>query len=186
MIPQLHIIGLGSWDHGDDAAGLIVAARLRDRNLPGIRVSLDTAQGGRLLELLQPREPTVILQATPVCQLAACGDIRVLKYPEDAGQLPAWPEGFDRGMCLSELLELAADLGRQPRDCWIHLLGVNSVVRYMPESQELLAAIPGFVTRVETEIMRLAQPASQAGTKHAWPTIGSRIAPDRIQLADFR
>ena len=86
MTPHFHILGLGSWDHGDDAAGLLTALRIAERGLPSISVSLDTARGARLLDLVHSHVPTMIMHAA-ISEPERVGTVHKVRYPDDVAEM---------------------------------------------------------------------------------------------------
>ena len=49
------VIGIGHPDRGDDAAGRLVAERLRDRAPPDVRIVETDGEAGKLIDLFSKR-----------------------------------------------------------------------------------------------------------------------------------
>ncbi|MFQ5425133.1 MAG: hypothetical protein ACE5F9_14305 [Phycisphaerae bacterium] len=174
MQPRFHVIGLGSWGNGDDAAGLLSALKIRDENIPGVSVTLDTAGGGRLLDHLDARVPAIILDASRANTDLPRNQWRRLVYPQDADLLPDIRLSHVRHFSLAELLDLAQRLGHLPHHTWVYVIAVSEAQRYQAESRELLRAIPGLVRAV---VHAIRSSGRKAATTRRRPTTG--IVPAR-------
>jgi hydrogenase maturation protease len=102
------IIGCGNPDRGDDAAGLLVARRLRELGIPA---SEHTGEALALLELWQGAEEVLLIDA--VVSGAAPGTVTVWDLndaPRSAGVGPGSTHGFG----IAEALTLARALDLLP------------------------------------------------------------------------
>lgn len=158
MQPRFNIIGLGSWDNGDDSAGLLAALRIRNLDLASVSVRLDTSGGARLLEAMSARSPTIILDAVAASDELLPGRWRRLDYPRDADMLPDLCVGAARHFSLAEILELAGRLQRLPHHTWIYVIAVGRIGKLRAESREMTAAIPGFVRDIVRAVRSHAHP----------------------------
>lgn len=102
------IIGCGNPDRGDDAAGLLVARRLRELGWEAVEY---TGEGTGLLDLLEDAAEVVLVDAAVTGSPA--GTIHVWDAP---GALPHWEAlgGSTHHFGIAEGLRLAASLGRLP------------------------------------------------------------------------
>lgn len=156
MTPHFHILGLGSWDHGDDAAGLLTATRIAERGLSSISVSLDTARGARLLDLVHSHVPTLILHAA-IAEPKRVGTVHKVRYPHDVAEMAEPSPEEQRAFSVREMLDLAAELGRLPRHVWVYRLGVADIAAWQAESRDLVEAVPHFVSVVLEDIDTLTR-----------------------------
>jgi len=156
MTPHFHILGLGSWDHGDDAAGLLTALRIAERGLPSISVSLDTARGARLLDLVHSHVPTLILHAA-ISEPDRIGTVHKVRYPDDVAEMAEPSPQEQRAFSIREMLDLAAELGRLPRHVWVYRLRVANITAWQAESRELVEAVPQFESVVLEDIDALTR-----------------------------
>ncbi len=104
----MRIIGCGSAERGDDAAGLLVARRLCQRGIPARELPGDASA---LIEAIRGSDEVIVVDA--VVTGAAAGAVTVWE---------GRPSGLVRGAALSshglglaEALDLARALGRLPR-----------------------------------------------------------------------
>jgi hydrogenase maturation protease len=105
---RVHVIGVGS-PHGDDAAGLAVAAALAARPLPpGIVVHACERPLPDLLDALEGADAAVIVDAAR--SGAPPGGVRRLA----PGELARTGAASTHGLGVAEVLDLAAALGRAP------------------------------------------------------------------------
>ena len=108
---MLRLIGVGNRWRGDDAAGLVVAARVRARLPGGIAVIEHRAEPLELIEACEGAQTAWLVDA--VCSGAPPGTV----HRFDAGER-ALPAGLFRVSThrfgLADALELARALGRLP------------------------------------------------------------------------
>ncbi|HUJ56427.1 MAG TPA: hydrogenase maturation protease [Gaiellaceae bacterium] len=112
MSPRTVVIGVGNPLRGDDAAGVAVAERLRDRVPPGVEVVACAEEPSRLMEAWGDAE-TVVLVDT-VASGAPPGTL----HRFEAGDAPVPARAFrssTHAIGLAETIELARALGRLPK-----------------------------------------------------------------------
>jgi hydrogenase maturation protease len=112
------IVGCGNLNRGDDAAGLLVAHRLRDLGIPA------TDAGTELLGMITEfqREETLILVDAALAPDLPPGEIIRLR----ANDLPRHAQEFHfstHGIGLAEAVGMASALGRLPENTLI--IGIN-------------------------------------------------------------
>ncbi len=107
------IIGIGTPDRGDDAAGFIAAARLRERGFNAIEHSRD---GLALIDLWEGRDHVILIDAT-VSGLALGA---ITKW--DATTAPVASDAFraTHSFGVAEAIRLAKALGKMPAQMWIY------------------------------------------------------------------
>lgn len=138
----MRIIGFGNVDRGDDAAGLLVAHRLRDMGIPAQEAT------GELLALMNDwdvEEPLVLVDAA--VGNAEPGEILRL-HP---GDLPRHKREFrfsTHGLGVADLVGMASALGRLPRKVVVlGIVGNQFDVGYRP-GRAVLAAVEAVVAEL--------------------------------------
>jgi len=139
------IIGCGNRQRGDDAAGLIVAERLRDGGIPTQTCSGEATE---VMELWRDHDDVIIIDAVTTAS-------RI-------GTLHIWdPEGLPKncqvsasthGLGIAEAVELSRTLGQLPARLRVYGIegrefGVSSEI-----SPDVMRAIEIAVGRIESEI----------------------------------
>ena len=141
------IIGCGNPDRGDDAAGILVAQRLRERGLQAVD---NTGDGLALLDLWHGSDDVILVDA--------------MKSGADPGTVSHWdsdaPLGCSRDYGCSthafgpgEAVELARVIGRLPPKLQIYGIEATRFEPGAPYSREVLDA----VDRVVGEITQAVQ-----------------------------
>ncbi len=104
-------VGIGNPMRGDDAAGLLVAARLRELSPPGVRVVELEGEPVDLIEAFDGEE--TVLVADAVSSGAEPGTVH--RFDAGAAPLPAGLAGpSTHALGLPEAIELARALSRLP------------------------------------------------------------------------
>jgi hydrogenase maturation protease len=106
---QVLIIGCGNPFRGDDAAGILVARRLREQGIPAIE---QTGETFALLDAWQGNEDVVLADA--VVTGAPRGTVRVWDAAVSL-ELPFAPGPSTHGFGVGEAIQLARELGQLPR-----------------------------------------------------------------------
>ncbi len=120
------VVGLGSWDRGDDAVGPVVARAVEALGLPGVRVAIHEDPTA-LFHLWSDATCVVVIDA--IVSGAAPGTIVVREVGAGSDALPesTWAEtgrGGTHAFGLATAVELARILGRLPDD--VVLVGVEA------------------------------------------------------------
>jgi hydrogenase maturation protease len=105
------VIGVGNRYRSDDAVGIIVARRLKERNLAGVTVIEATGEGAALIESWKAAEAVIIVDA--VHSGAAPGTL----HRFDAHTQPIPSRFFHystHAFSVAEAVELARALGQLP------------------------------------------------------------------------
>ena len=105
------VVGVGNELRGDDAAGLLVARRLRDLAGPGVEVLEVEGEPTRLIEMWQDADAVVVVDA--VRSGAPAGTVS--RFDAAAAPLPVSAgAGSTHALGLGEAIELARTLDRLP------------------------------------------------------------------------
>lgn len=146
------VIGVGHPDCGDDAAGPLVARRLRAL---GVRAIESPGAGAALVHAWEGEPEVIVVDATSTG--APPGAIQVW----DAASTPLARENFrcsTHGMGVAEAVELARVLGRLPAR--LRIYGIEGR-RFEPGSRpsdEVLAAVEEAAQRILEEAERCTRP----------------------------
>lgn len=115
--PQLLIIGIGNPFRSDDAAGIALARRFRERILPGVRIIEETGEGAALLDAWRDAPAVILVDAVhsgaPPGTLHRL-DLRAQEFPRQFFRFSTHALG------VAEAVELARMLHRLPRCLIFH------------------------------------------------------------------
>jgi hydrogenase maturation protease len=148
------VVGLGDLMRGDDAAGLLVARRMRQRE-PRIEV-VETPDVAACLDVLRRGERVIVVDA--MRSGAPAGTVRRIDVREEP--LPAsFSPGSTHALDLGTAVELARALGTLPRRTVVY--GIEGARFRLGEavSPEVLAAVARVVEAVLAERDAAAEPA---------------------------
>ncbi len=142
----LLVIGIGSEDRGDDAAGLLVARRLR---LQGVNAVEHTGDGLALMECWSDARRVILIDT--IVTGSPEGTIR------DATHLPVLRErhASSHGFGLAEALELGKVLGRLPPSLTIYGIEGKNFERGAPVSEAVLEAVDRVVRTLTPARLRV-------------------------------
>lgn len=156
MSHRVLIVGIGRPSLGDDALGLVAAARLRERLAGAAAVIADAGTGWDALHALGEAHRCVIIDAAQAeASRFPPGRWCRLRYPDQAAALANVPLRNTHSMGTAGLLAMAATLGWLPEETWVYALAGE---RFEPEtglSPAVAAALDTFVSEI-------------AGHVHAW------------------
>ncbi len=148
----VRVIGCGNPDAGDDAAGLLVAAALRDRVPDGVDVVL-AGPAVRVLDLLDGVDVAVVIDAvrSPTGGRAPGTLVRAEAGPDG---LPAELRNSlsSHGFGLAEAVGLAAAVGSAPRVVF-HGVEAADVTVGAPPSEAVRAALPALEAAVLADVV---------------------------------
>jgi len=163
-------VGIGNPMRGDDAAGLLVAARLRELSAPGLRV---TELEGEPVDLIEAFGGAAeVLVADAVSSGAEPGTVH--RFDAAAAPLPARLAGpSTHALGLPEAIELARALGRLPER--LTVLGIEGA-RFEAGS-EPLSEVRLAAASVADEIA--AAVAGGAGVSYLVDQVAERQDPVR-------
>jgi hydrogenase maturation protease len=144
------VIGLGNAYRGDDACGLLVARKLRDRVTGVARVLDRPVLGPDLLELWEGRVLAVVVDAMRTGRPAGTlHRIEVGTHPLPASLATTSSHGFS----LAQAVALGQTLGRMPRRLILFGIEATAFDPGTPPSAPVEAAIPRLAERIESELL---------------------------------
>ena len=111
------VVGVGNELRGDDAAGLLVVRKLRNRNLPGVRVIESSGDGAELMDAWTGFHSVFVFDATiPAGHAGTTHRIEGHRQPLPADLFGISTHSFG----LAEAIELSRHLGRMPRELIVY------------------------------------------------------------------
>ncbi len=147
-VPVL-VIGVGNPTRGDDGAGREVARRLRQSNLPHVRVLETEGEATALLSLMEGAAVVFLIDAC--VSGAPAGSIRRIDLSNS--DLPEAGFGLSsHGFGLAEAIALGKALGSLPPQCVIYALEAESFELGTPLSESMSEAIDAAVVALCQEI----------------------------------
>ena len=142
------VVGIGRPDHGDDAAGLLAAERLRSLAPPGAAVASHRGETTALIDLWPGHAAVVLLDATDLgAPVGTLSRFDGADAPIATRHLSSPP-----GERSATVFELARALGRLPKR--LIVLGIEGL-RFDPQtppSPELLSALDDVVALLSAEV----------------------------------
>lgn len=147
--PRRIVIGLGNPDRGDDAAGRVVARRLRGRLPPDLAILEHDGEATSLLAWLEGAETVYLVDAC--ASGAPAGTLH--RFDASAGPLPQ--DAFDlstHGMGLAAAIELARALDQLPARCIVYAIEAGSFGLAQGLSPAVAAAIQALCGRLQGEL----------------------------------
>ncbi len=146
----IKIIGVGNAWRGDDAAGLSVARRLRQDNLPQVEIAESPGTGGSILEAWKDAARVIVVDA--VVAGGSPGVIYRFDAHDPAATFPVSRSPSSHGWGLSEALAL----GKVFQDLPPSSLFMGLKGKILPSAAELSpavgAAIPEAARRIAQDI----------------------------------
>ena len=111
------VIGVGNELRGDDAAGLHVVRKIRNLNLPGVRVIESFGDGAELMDVWTGFHSVFVFDATIPAGHAGA----VHRFEGHRQSIPADLFGIStHSFGLAEAIELSRHLGRMPRELMVY------------------------------------------------------------------
>jgi hydrogenase maturation protease len=147
------VAGIGNVMRGDDAAGLLAAHGVGERD-PRIDV-VEVVDAVELVEVLRAAENVFIIDA--VRSGAPAGTVR--RVDAEHERLPAiMSPGSTHALDLAATIELARSLGAAPRRIVVYGIEAGCVELGGDVSPAVLAAVESVVAVVLTEVAALGEP----------------------------
>jgi hydrogenase maturation protease len=142
------IIGIGNGDRGDDAAGLIVARRLKERLADSFTVLEQSGDGAALVGTWRGAETVIIIDA--VMSGAAPGTIHRFEasaqpFPKDAFRCSTHAFG------VAEAIELSRALSELPQSLVVYGIEGKNFAAGVGLSSEVEKAVGEVARRAHTE-----------------------------------
>ena len=145
------VIGVGNRYRSDDAVGIIVARRLKERNLARITVIEATGEGAALIESWKAAEAVIVVDA--VHSGATPGTVH--RFDTRAERIPSRFFHYStHAFGLAEAVELARTLGQLPPLLIVY--GVEG--KNFAAGEELSAELEKAVLKVVERILNEIQP----------------------------
>jgi hydrogenase maturation protease len=142
------VIGIGNAWCGDDAAGLLVAERVRER-LPQVPVVEIEGEPSRLLDAMSGFDPVVIVDAVRSGE-AEAGAIR--RIDATTSSLPETFGASTHHFSLGDAIELARSLGRLPERLVVYGIDGCSFELGTEPDPAIAQAADEVVQRIATEL----------------------------------
>jgi hydrogenase maturation protease len=151
MSHRVVVIGVGNEFRRDDGVGPAVVARLRQRDLPGVRLAECDGEAARLLELWGD-SPLVVLVDAVRALPARPGRIhrRSLRHPALSGRGGTSSHAADLG----QVVELARVLGRLPRTLLLYAVEVVDTSFGVGLSPAVAAAADRLAAEIRQDVSR--------------------------------
>lgn len=143
------VLGVGNVERGDDAAGRVVARRLRETQPEGVDIIEKGGEATELLAALEGASAAFIIDACASGRDAGAlrrFDVAAEPLPNKALALSS------HGLGLAETIELARALGQLPPVCVVYAIEGESFEIGAPLSSNVAVAITGVVERLGAEI----------------------------------
>ena len=164
------VIGVGNELRGDDAAGLLVAQRLRDRAATQAVVLVCEADPAELLPAWTGAQVAIVVDT--VVSGAAPGTIQ--RFDVSAAPLPAKLTAFStHGLGVAEAIELARALDRLPGRTIVYGIEGSSFSVGAPLDPTVERAIDETLTRVIAELAVASRTGAPCNPSHG--TSGASI-----------
>ena len=149
MTERCLVIGLGNAYRGDDAVGLVVAARCRRRLPADVRVVESEQEPSRLLDAWEGAGAVFVVDA--VVSGAPAGAVH--RYDATTTALPAGVfRSSTHAFGVGDAVELARALGRIPRSVIVYGVEGADFGAGAPLSPAVAAAVDAVVSRLEEEL----------------------------------
>lgn len=129
MTPRTVVIGIGNPMRGDDAAGVAVAERLRERVPTGVEVVSCALEPSRLIDAWEGADSVVLVDS--VASGAEPGTLH--RFDAGDGTVPARVfRSSTHAIGIAETIELARALGRLPHRARVYGVEAGSFVPGAP------------------------------------------------------
>ena len=138
------VIGVGNPLRGDDAAGILVARRLRAR----ARVLEQSGEATGLVDALRGARMALIVDAAAGTQPGRVRRLDAAAQPLPRGLFGTSTHGFG----VAEGIELARALGALPPVCVVYAIEGAQFETGAPVSAAVLGAVPEVAASIEAEI----------------------------------
>jgi hydrogenase maturation protease len=146
--PRRIVLGVGNLDRGDDAAGRLVARRLRGLLPADFEVAEHGGDAASVLAWLEGREAAIVVDAC--ASGAPTGTVH--RFDVAAAPLPHRRFGIStHGRGLYDAIELARALERLPPHCVVYAIEGDTFEIGAPVSPAVAAAVAGLAGRLCAE-----------------------------------
>jgi hydrogenase maturation protease len=150
--PRALVVGVGRPRFGDDALGLEVAQKLQEPLAGVARVVLDSSTGWEALDALGGEDLLILIDAAESSPRLPPGASCRLDYPDSADAIADYKPRSTHTLSIDSMLQMAATLGRLPKDVWIYFV---AGARFHPEtdlSPAVAAAAEQLAQQIEADV----------------------------------
>jgi len=116
------VVGVGRPSFGDDALGLVVADRLKERLTDVARVIIDASGGWEMLDAIEDEELLILIDAAEENERLRAGCWLRLDYPNAIGAIVDHKLRDTHTLSVASMLRIGQTLGRLPADVWIYVI----------------------------------------------------------------
>lgn len=143
------VLGIGNADRGDDAAGCVVARRLRGQLPADVAIGEHDGELTGLLARLAGVREAILVDACSAG--SAPGTVR--RFDVQAAPLPALQlRTSTHAIGLGDVLELARAMGELPPRCIVYAIEGAAFATGAPLSAPVAAAVDDVAGRIRTEL----------------------------------
>jgi hydrogenase maturation protease len=147
MNPESVVIGIGNSYRRDDGVGHVVADRIAERRIPGVRVITVTGEPGAILDAWEGVSRAIVVDAA-VGQGVRPGEI----HRWTPGDINVTGVVSSHALGPAQTFALAEALGRAPRELVVFSIGVSDVGQGVGLTPEVTAAVPEMVDIIGAEV----------------------------------
>jgi len=140
------VIGVGNTMRADDAAGVLVARRLR--SCPGVEIREQSGEATALLEALRGRAAALVVDAAAGTEPGRVHRLDAAAQPLPQGLFGCSTHGFG----VAEGIELARALGALPPVCVVYAVEGERFETGAPMSAAVACALPALAENIAGEI----------------------------------
>lgn len=142
------IVAIGRPALGDDAVGILVGGKVRDRIGALARVLLDTGSGWEALEAVDQQGLLILIDAAEETGSLPAGCWCRIKFPEHAEAIACCKLRDTHTLGIASMLKMGEKLGRLPPEVWIYAIAGE---RFAPETDPS-PSVGGIIDRVADRI----------------------------------
>jgi hydrogenase maturation protease len=156
LISPIKVIGVGNTWRGDDAAGLLVARRLQQENLPQVEISENPGTAGVLADAWKGAHAVILVDA--VVSGGPPGSIYRFDAHAHKASFPVFRSLSSHGWGVAEVLALGRLFHDLPPVLIIYGIEGENFSLGEGLSPAVAAVIPDAVRRISREIQALSNP----------------------------
>ncbi len=149
---RIRIVGCGARDRGDDEAGMLAAAALRELLPAHIQVIQNTAGGAHLVDWCHEVDELVLIDAALATARFPVGASLRISYPGERHLLAAARIPCTHALSLADALRLAETLGQLPGEVILFLLAGDQFEPGTTLSDALRQPLANLVARIQQEV----------------------------------
>jgi hydrogenase maturation protease len=147
------VFGCGRWLRRDDQAGLMVAEKLAQADLPEADVRATESPAADLIADLDGVGLLVVVDAAQSGPNVPAGTWRRLEYGADPGRIGARPPPVDvHQLSVDTALRLAAEMGLLPPEVWVYAAAAGDCGYGEAMTPAVEAAVSELARRIPADI----------------------------------